>query len=260
MFPCISTPSPTGMRILPSSCAQAGAQTAQSANTPSPRQVAPLPSRPPPPPAQRRPPSSGATTPALSSALSPTVRCRRGAPHAVDTSPRPYSSPPHARGAASMWGRGSLRKAGQREKRPPLPSRWGAAWAQRPLAAGPLVRYDWPAVWRKGRAYPLATRGHARDGKRNNLQIEFGLLCDRAVREQWRGLPALPLPQRIKDSQRGFVIEWNRTGQVGQTDQQELSCLPTAGNNILQFPIAFLKRINNFDFRSTDDHHLRPNR
>ena len=51
--------------------------------------------------------------------------------------------------------------------------------AKRHLDEGCLVLYDLTSVWMEGRACPLARRGHSRDGKRDKLQIEFGLLCDR---------------------------------------------------------------------------------
>ena len=51
--------------------------------------------------------------------------------------------------------------------------------AKRHLEAGCLVLYDLTSVWMEGRSCPLAKRGHARDGKKGKLQIEFGLLCDR---------------------------------------------------------------------------------
>ncbi len=50
--------------------------------------------------------------------------------------------------------------------------------AKRHLEAGTLVLYDLTSVWMEGRCCPLAQRGHSRDGKRNKLQIEFGLLCN----------------------------------------------------------------------------------
>ena len=50
--------------------------------------------------------------------------------------------------------------------------------AERHLKEGALVLYDLTSVYLEGRACPLAQRGHARDGKRGKLQIEFGLLCD----------------------------------------------------------------------------------
>ena len=50
--------------------------------------------------------------------------------------------------------------------------------ARRHLEDGALVLYDLTSVYLEGRRCPLAKRGHARDGKKGKLQIEFGLLCD----------------------------------------------------------------------------------
>jgi transposase len=40
-----------------------------------------------------------------------------------------------------------------------------------------LVLYDVSSTWFEGRTCPLARRGYSRDGKRDKLQIVFGLLC-----------------------------------------------------------------------------------
>ncbi len=50
--------------------------------------------------------------------------------------------------------------------------------AKRHLETGALVLYDLTSVYLEGRQCPLAGYGHARDGKRGKLQVEFGLLCD----------------------------------------------------------------------------------
>ena len=47
------------------------------------------------------------------------------------------------------------------------------------LAEGSLVLCDLTSSYVEGRCCPLAKRGYSRDGKRNTLQIEFGLLCSR---------------------------------------------------------------------------------
>ncbi len=47
------------------------------------------------------------------------------------------------------------------------------------LAEGSLVLCDLTSSYVEGRCCPLAKRGYSRDGKRNTLQIEFGLLCNR---------------------------------------------------------------------------------
>src|SRR2546425_205248 len=52
------------------------------------------------------------------------------------------------------------------------------ALARRHLGEGSLVLYDLTSTYFEGRHCPLARLGHARDGKRGKLQIEFGLLTD----------------------------------------------------------------------------------
>ena len=55
-----------------------------------------------------------------------------------------------------------------------------AALAQRHLTEGGLVLYDVTSTYFEGRTCPLARRGHSRDGKRDKLQIVFGLLTNAA--------------------------------------------------------------------------------
>lgn len=50
--------------------------------------------------------------------------------------------------------------------------------AQQHLQDGALVLYDVSSTYFEGRCCPLAQRGHSRDGKRDKLQIVFGLLCN----------------------------------------------------------------------------------
>lgn len=50
------------------------------------------------------------------------------------------------------------------------------ALARRHLTDGTLVLYDVTSTYFEGRACPLAKRGHSRDGKRDKLQIVFGVL------------------------------------------------------------------------------------
>ena len=50
--------------------------------------------------------------------------------------------------------------------------------ARRHLQDGTLVLYDLTSIYLEGRHCPLARRGHSRVGRRDRLQIEFGLLCD----------------------------------------------------------------------------------
>ena len=52
------------------------------------------------------------------------------------------------------------------------------ALARRHLQDGTLVLYDVTSSYFEGKTCPLAKFGHARDGKKDKLQIVFGLLCD----------------------------------------------------------------------------------
>ncbi len=45
------------------------------------------------------------------------------------------------------------------------------------LAGATLVLYDLTSTWLTGRCCELAARGHSRDGKRDDAQIVFGLIC-----------------------------------------------------------------------------------
>jgi Transposase DDE domain len=49
--------------------------------------------------------------------------------------------------------------------------------ARKHLSDGTLVLYDVTSTYFEGRTCPLARRGYSRDGKRDKLQILFGLLC-----------------------------------------------------------------------------------
>lgn len=49
--------------------------------------------------------------------------------------------------------------------------------ARKHLAGSTLVLYDLTSTWLTGRCCPLAARGHSRDGKRDDPQIVFGLIC-----------------------------------------------------------------------------------
>ena len=49
--------------------------------------------------------------------------------------------------------------------------------ARQHLAGATLVLYDLSSTWLTGRCCPLAARGHSRDGKRDDPQIVFGLVC-----------------------------------------------------------------------------------
>ena len=52
--------------------------------------------------------------------------------------------------------------------------------ARQHLAGTTLVLYDLTSTWLTGRCCPLAARGHSRDGKRDDPQIVFGLICSAA--------------------------------------------------------------------------------
>jgi transposase len=52
-----------------------------------------------------------------------------------------------------------------------------AKLAKRHLSEGCLVLYDVTSTYFEGRKCPLAKLGHSKDGKRDKLQIVFGLLC-----------------------------------------------------------------------------------
>lgn len=49
--------------------------------------------------------------------------------------------------------------------------------AKQHLAGSPLVLYDLTSTWMTGRCCELAARGYSRDGKREDPQIVFGLVC-----------------------------------------------------------------------------------
>jgi hypothetical protein len=53
-----------------------------------------------------------------------------------------------------------------------------AALARRHLSDGTLVLYDVTSTYFEGRTCSLAKLGHSRDGKKDKLQIVFGLLCN----------------------------------------------------------------------------------
>ncbi|MBI4702662.1 MAG: hypothetical protein HY744_16190 [Deltaproteobacteria bacterium] len=52
------------------------------------------------------------------------------------------------------------------------------ALAKRHLRDGTLALYDLTSTYFERRTCPLAKLGHNRDGKKDKLQIVFGLLCD----------------------------------------------------------------------------------
>ncbi len=86
------------------------------------------------------------------------------------------------------------------------------ALARRHLTDGGLVLYDVTSTYFEGRKCPLAKFGHSRDGRRDTLQIVFGLLtngegCPVAV-EVFAGNTGDPktLPAQIKKIRERFAI------------------------------------------------------
>jgi len=86
------------------------------------------------------------------------------------------------------------------------------ALARRHLTEGGLILYDVTSTYFEGRKCPLAKFGHARDGRRDKLQIVFGLLtngegCPVAV-EVFEGNTADPrtLPAQLKKIRERFGI------------------------------------------------------
>ena len=68
------------------------------------------------------------------------------------------------------------------------------AWHASIWRGATLVLYDLTSTWLTGRCCELAARGHSRDGKRDDPQIVFGLVCTRrrVVRSRWRCSRATP--------------------------------------------------------------------
>jgi transposase len=54
--------------------------------------------------------------------------------------------------------------------------------AKRHLQEASLVLYDLTSTWLEGRTCALGKLGYSRDGKKNKLQVQFGLLCEREGR------------------------------------------------------------------------------
>src|SRR2546426_3149409 len=94
----------------------------------------------------------------------------------------------------------------------PQQARLEQALARRHLRDGSLVLYDVTSTYFEGRKCPLAKFGHSREGKRDKLQIVFGLLtngdgCPVAV-EVFEGNMGDPktLPAQIKKIRERFGI------------------------------------------------------
>ena len=89
-----------------------------------------------------------------------------------------------------------------------------AKLARRHLAEGALVLYDVTSTYFEGRTCPLAQFGHNRDGKRDKVQIVFGLLCNAEgcpvaveVFNGHTGDPTTLAPQ-VQKLQERFGVEW----------------------------------------------------
>ena len=84
--------------------------------------------------------------------------------------------------------------------------------AKRHLEEGTLVLYDVSSTYFEGECCPLAQRGHSRDGKKDTVQIVFGLLCNRAgcpvAVEVFEGNTADPktLSCQIEKLRKGFKL------------------------------------------------------
>jgi hypothetical protein len=109
-----------------------------------------------------------------------------------------------------------------------------AALAARHLTAGGLVLYDLTSSYMEGTTCPLAKRGYNRDGKRDKLQVNYGLVTD------GRGCPVavsvvegdvsdsrtvLPQVQRIRET--FGVRELVLVGDRGMIAQSTIDTLQT---------------------------------
>ena len=87
------------------------------------------------------------------------------------------------------------------------------ALAGRHLAGEGFALYDLSSSYLKGRCCPLARRGYSRDGRRDKLQISYGLLCSPEGRplaiEVYEGnvADAQTLPAAVAGLRRRFGIE-----------------------------------------------------
>jgi transposase len=110
--------------------------------------------------------------------------------------------------------------------------------AARHLEAGALVLCDVTSTYFEGRACSLADFGHSRDGKRDKLQIVFGLLCNRTgcpvAVEVFKGNTADPMtltPQLHKLRQRFGLSQVVLVGDRGLLTEARLrdELKPVAG-------------------------------
>lgn len=108
--------------------------------------------------------------------------------------------------------------------------------AERHLTEGGLALYDLTSTGIEGRCCPLAQIGHSRDGKRGQLQIEFGLLTDREGRpvavdvfEGSTGDPATVASQVTKLKERFGIEEVVLVGDRGMLTSARIKALKEVG-------------------------------
>jgi hypothetical protein len=108
--------------------------------------------------------------------------------------------------------------------------------AERHLTEGGLVLYDLTSTGVEGRCCPLARIGHSRDGKRGQLQIEFGLLTDREGRpvgvdvfEGNTGDPATVASQVTKLKEQFGIEEVVLVGDRGMLTSARIEALKEVG-------------------------------
>lgn len=108
--------------------------------------------------------------------------------------------------------------------------------AERHLTEGGLVLYDLTSTGIEGRCCPLARIGHSRDGKRGQLQVEFGLLTDREGRpvavdvfEGNTGDPATVASQVAKLKEQFGIAEVVLVGDRGMLTSARIESLKEVG-------------------------------
>jgi hypothetical protein len=108
--------------------------------------------------------------------------------------------------------------------------------AERHLSEGGLVLYDLTSTGVEGRCCPLARIGHSRDGKRGQLQVEFGLLTDREGRpvavevfEGNTGDPATVASQVAKLKEQFGIAEVVLVGDRGMLTSARIESLKEVG-------------------------------
>jgi len=104
--------------------------------------------------------------------------------------------------------------------------------AARHLAEGGLALFDLTSSYFEGTCCPLAARGHNRDGKRNKLQVNYGLLTDRAGRpisvsvfSGNTGDPKTLVPEVEKIRQRFGIESFVMVGDRGMIAQKQIDAL-----------------------------------